>query len=111
MDMSFEIARIDHPDCYENSGVVVFVAGNLAEVSRFSHCSCYDTGESLQGDWTGSVAELYKLAKENRDYCMPERVVNPTDVDFSETMDLYELVIAWFKVNRLDVVDSYIATL
>lgn len=101
------IAQGDSNDSYENSGFVAVVDGKFAALSKFGHCSCYGTWTSVCGggisggggapqwDWTGTVAQLVKLAKRKADPALPAREANPADYDYGYLMATYAQILEW----------------
>lgn len=98
----------DDDEEFSESGWVAVVDGDEAALGHYSHCSCYGTFEALSGtsyegspswSWTGSVAELIELARENADPDMPQRKSGPGDTDFDHLQKVYQQVLAW-AANR-----------
>lgn len=104
------IAQGDSNEQYENSGYVAVVDGKFAALTRFGHCSCYGTWTSVCGggitsggsdlgspewDWTGTVAQLVKLAKRNADPAFPAREANPKDYDYAYLVETYRQILEW----------------
>jgi len=104
------IAQHDDND-YDQSGYVVVVKDGIAAISRYGHCSCYDTWCDLTGggvsdrqgpnpprwDWTGSLDQLKNMAVNKLDPSMPDRIADSNDYDYDHLMAVYEQVISWFE--------------
>lgn len=116
------IAQDDDND-YSESGWLAVVVGDQAALTRYSHCSCYGTWESLNDggisdhfddeedaksqitrnprwDWTGSVADLVTLAKRNGDPFIPGRETDPDDYDGDHLLEVYKQILAWDKQRQ-----------
>ena len=109
------IAQDDDNDCEENGWVAV-VIGDWAALTSYGHCSCYDTWASITGggagieprhdpkwDWTGTVSDLVKLARETRDPVMPDRAMDEKDCDFDRLMKVYAQIIEWDQRGRANL--------
>lgn len=98
------IAQDDDGD-YSESGYVAVVFRNKAHLGKYSHCSCFDTVEALCDEltgifcflWSGSVAELVKMAKNRLDPAMPKRVSDENDCDYDHLMAVYAGILQWKK--------------
>ena len=94
---------------YDPGGYIVVTDGITAAIARFGHCSCFGTYTALKGkdsklhfDWTGSVAELVKMARYKLDphYSLGSRKANPEDYDYGYLMACYQDVLKWNKERR-----------
>ncbi len=94
------IARESDDESYSASGWVACVNGEKAEMSAFSHCSCYDTWDGLGASWTGTVDEMLSMAKEELCPVMPSRKLNSDDYDYNYVIGLYKQIIEWDKNGR-----------
>jgi len=96
------IAQDDDND-YDESGYVAVVIGDEAALSKYGHCSCYDTWDDLTGngsprwDWTGTVEELVQLARGKKDPSLPERTAMSKDYDYDHLMEVYRQIIEWHE--------------
>ncbi len=117
-----------HDDCdYSESGWVAVVIGNWAALTKYGHCSCYDTWASITGggisdeegpdnprwDWVGTPQELLELAENNEDPGIKGRTASPEDYDYDHLQEVYKQIIEWSnkqqtqfikKVNVKDLV-------
>ena len=94
------IARGDAPDMYENSGYLAQVDKKKASILNFSHCSCFDTEESSEILWSGTIKSLISMAKRKADPNMPRRKANTDDFDYCRLSDMYDTVLKWAKKNK-----------
>ncbi len=111
----FTIAQDDDND-YQESGWICFCDANLPKskavyyLANYSHCSCYGTWTALAGgdyssstpadarisaSWSGSLAQLIHLAKNNLCPLMPGRVINPDDSDYDHLVAVYARILEW----------------
>ena len=101
----YVIGQDDDGD-YEESGYVVVVVGDDAAIAAYSHCSCYDTLDSItrggieEWDWVGSVAELRLMLKYKLDPNHKDRVADPSDNDYDHLVKAYEMAEKWLEINR-----------
>lgn len=101
-----------HDDCdYQESGWVAVVIEDWAALTRYGHCSCYDTWASITGggisddegpneprwDWEGSPKELIQLAINKKDPALPERTASEEDYDYDHLMNVYTQILDWAK--------------
>lgn len=107
------IAQADDDD-YEESGYVAVVIGDWAALTRYGHCSCFDTWDSIRGqdsyasdhyndpkwDWQGTPYELCQLAVNKADPAIPERASSPEDYDYKHLMDVYDQILKYFNYNK-----------
>lgn len=101
----FVIARSDSvDDGYGAEGYVAVVDGHRAAISRYSHCSCFDTfgddGSVQSWDWEGNVTQLIRMAKKQLDPSMPERKIVPEDYGYGDLIDCYKQILEWDKARR-----------
>lgn len=91
-------------DCdYSESGWVAVVDGDWAALSRYGHCSCYDTWSDMTSDgtcdpiwdWEGTADGLIELAKYKLDPAIPQRVSQPDDYDYDHLMNVYDQILKW----------------
>lgn len=88
----------DDDNDYSESGYLACVDGDFAGISRYSHCSCYDTGssicsgETVNWDWTGTPSELLDMATRIADPAVPERLANKDDYDYDHLAEMYRQV-------------------
>ena len=103
------IAQADGED-YEAAGYVVIAQGDFAAISAYGHCSCYDTwddltsssdSEQVRWDWTGTIADLKRMAAHNLDPSVSGRTAAPDDHDYTQLMEVYKQVLAWFELREL----------
>lgn len=106
------IAQDDDND-YSETGWVAVVVGKWAALTKYGHCSCYDTWASITGggisdyegpnephwDWQGTVKQLIKMAKSCADPAMPKREADEKDYDYDHLVEVYRQVLEWDK-NR-----------
>jgi hypothetical protein len=102
------IAQDDDND-YDESGWVAVVVGDWAALTRYGHCSCFDTWASITGggisdsegpnepswDWVGTPDGLVALAKAKGDPALSGREAGPDDYDYDHLMKVYEQVLQW----------------
>jgi hypothetical protein len=101
------IAQDDDND-YDESGYVVVKEGNNYAIARYGHCSCYGTWTSLSDkgaiiwDWTGTLRQLMKLARNKLDphSSIGNRKATPEDYDYDHLMSCYTQIIEWHKNRR-----------
>lgn len=100
------IAQDDDND-YDESGYVAVKIDDWCAISRYGHCSCYDTWADITGggisdyegsrdpqwDWTGTWEEMLNLAERKADLTMPEREANPKDHDYDHLMNVYKQIL------------------
>jgi len=97
-------------DCdYSESGWVAVVVGDWAALTKYGHCSCYDTWADITGggisdnegpeeprwDWQGTVDGLVRLAKNKLDPALTDRVASTEDYDYDHLMKVYEQILDW----------------
>ncbi len=96
----------DDDNCYSESGYVAVRIGDWCALSRYEHCSCYDTLCDLTGggigdalgdghvrwDWQGTAVELLDMATRIADPAMPIRNADPEDYDYDHLVKVYEKV-------------------
>lgn len=113
-DFESSIIAQDDDNDYSESGYVACAKGAWAALSRYGHCSCYDTFTSLTGggisdthdegdvnwDWQGTPDELVNLARSNGDPAMPKRTVDPKDCDADHLAKVYEQILEWDAKGR-----------
>lgn len=88
----------DDDDDYSESGYVAVVIGDWDALARYSHCSCNDTWEYIESDgwdWSGTVSELLKLAKNKLDPSVKDRKSSPEDCDYDHLMNVYSEILSW----------------
>lgn len=104
------IAQDDDKD-YSENGWVAVVVDNWAALTKYGHCSCYDTWASITGggvsddegpneprwDWQGTVKQLIKMAKDCADPAMPKRKADEKDYDYDHLVEVYRQVLEWDK--------------
>lgn len=112
------IAQDDDND-YEESGYVVLNVGKEYAIARYGHCSCYGTWTSILGgsyndsgvqvtekgiiwDWTGSLRQLLKLARNKLDpHCsIGSRKADEKDYDYDHLMACYTQILEWNEKRR-----------
>lgn len=108
------VAQDDDRD-YQESGWVAVVVGNWAALTKYGHCSCYDTWASITGggvsddegpdeprwDWTGTPEELVELAVSKSDPALKGRTVSEEDYDYDHLMNVYTQIIEWNSKRKL----------
>lgn len=112
------IAQDDDND-YSESGWVAVVDGDWAALTKYGHCSCYDTWASITNggisddegpdepkwDWQGTVSELIGMATFKADPGFKGRIADPEDYDYDHLMKVYEQVLEWYgKSSHLEKV-------
>lgn len=109
------IAQDDDGD-YSESGWVAVVVGDWAALTKYGHCSCYDTWASITGggisddegpdqphwDWSGNVTDLVRMAENKTDPALPGRLASEEDYDYDHLMKVYEQVLKWAE-HRTDL--------
>jgi hypothetical protein len=109
------IAQDDDCD-YSESGWVAVVVDNWAALTKYGHCSCYDTWASITGggisddegpddphwDWIGTPDELVNLAKGRLDPALPNRVASTEDYDYDHLMKVYDQILEWSSKRTSD---------
>lgn len=102
------IAQDDDED-YSESGWVAVVVGAWSALTKYGHCSCYDTWADITGgsyseeegpdeprwDWQGTVAELIALAELKSDPALKGRIASEEDYDYDHLMKVYEQILTW----------------
>jgi len=112
VDLFRESVIAQDDDCdYSESGWVAVVVGDWAALTKYGHCSCYDTWAAITGggisdsegpnephwDWQGSVSDLIKMAKYKVDPAMPGRNASEDDYDYDHLMKVYEQILEWSR--------------
>lgn len=101
------IAQADDCD-YQESGWVAVRIGDWCALTRYGHCSCFDTWASITGGgisdeegplepgwtWTGTPKELLNLAEKKLDPSLAGRESAPEDYDYGHLMSVYQQIIA-----------------
>lgn len=107
------VAQHDDQD-YQESGYVAVVVGQWAALTKYGHCSCYDTWADITGggisddegpndprwDWTGTPDELVAIAKAGEDHCLKGRPIDVQDYDFDHLAEVHRQIIEWDKGGR-----------
>lgn len=100
------IAQDDDND-YEESGWVCVRIADWCALTRYGHCSCYDTWASITGggisddegpddphwDWQGTWAQLLEIAKGKMDTGLPGRMIEKEDYDYDHLLNVYRQIL------------------
>lgn len=107
------VAQEDDGD-YDESGWVAVVVGDWAALTKYGHCSCYDTWASITGggisddegpdeprwDWQGTPDDLVNLAGAKSDPGLKGRSADPKDYDYDHLMAVYQQILTWDANGR-----------
>lgn len=99
---------------YDVSGWIAVAIGDWSALTRYGHCSCFDTWASVTGggigdyegpseplwDWQGPPDKLVELAHIKADPGLPGRTSIPDDYDHTHLMKVYDQILDWDKNGR-----------
>lgn len=103
------IAQDDDND-YAESGYIAIYDGRKFAIARYSHCSCFETWTSLNGnvgngitwDWIGTKRQVLKMARDKLDphSTLGSRKADEKDCDYDHLMNVYQQIIEWHEKTK-----------